>query len=332
MIFFITVLRTLSACLITNAHYVGVYPIEIIANGGLIGDILFFAISGYCLYDIKLSFLKWYGKRLYRIYPPVMIITAIYMLANIYSLTNHSIGWWFLYPTYYHFVASIIILYIPYYFIIKNNILKNHLIKIMLGILIIEIIVYIFIYDKTYYHIDNVREPMIRFLFMESMLLGAWFRENISKIINQFKWWQPIITFFVFLLYFASKLFFIQGFFLFFQIFNQVIIFILLFFIFFTFAALNSKLEKFPKKIKSLNNFISKITLEIYVVQYVIIKYLGSKGYFPLNWIVLTLTIVMMAFVLHKICEIFYRICDKFLKFDCNRGKKDENNYDETIL
>lgn len=46
MIFFITVLRALAACLITNAHYTGIYPIEIIANGGLIGDVLFFAVSG----------------------------------------------------------------------------------------------------------------------------------------------------------------------------------------------------------------------------------------------------------------------------------------------
>lgn len=53
MIFFITVLRALAACLITNAHYTGIYPIEIIANGGLIGDVLFFAVSGYCLYNVK---------------------------------------------------------------------------------------------------------------------------------------------------------------------------------------------------------------------------------------------------------------------------------------
>lgn len=317
MIFFITVLRTLSACLITNAHYVGVYPIEIIANGGLIGDILFFAISGYCLFNIKPSFLKWYGKRLYRIYPPVVIITIIYMILGNYRLADHSIKWWFLYPTYYHFIASIIVLYIPYYFIIKNNILKNHLTKVMLGIFIIEIIVYMFIYDKTYYHIDNVREPMIRFLFMESMLLGAWFRENISRIINQFKWWQPIITFFVFLLYFASKLFFVRGkYFVSFQIFNQVAIFILLFFIFFTFAALNSKLEKFPEKIKSLINFISKITLEIYVVQYVIIEYVRPIKLFPLNWLILTIMIIVVAFILHKICESFYKGCDRFLKFN----------------
>lgn len=34
MIFFITVLRALAACFITNAHYEGIYPTNIIANGG----------------------------------------------------------------------------------------------------------------------------------------------------------------------------------------------------------------------------------------------------------------------------------------------------------
>lgn len=43
MIFFIVFLRFLAACLITNAHYTGgIYPTEIIANGGLLGDVIFF--------------------------------------------------------------------------------------------------------------------------------------------------------------------------------------------------------------------------------------------------------------------------------------------------
>ena len=41
MIFFITLLRCVAACLITNAHYTGIYPSDIIANGGLLGDVLF---------------------------------------------------------------------------------------------------------------------------------------------------------------------------------------------------------------------------------------------------------------------------------------------------
>ncbi len=45
MIFFVTVLRALAAMIITNAHYVGVYPTDLIANGGLLGDVIFFCMS-----------------------------------------------------------------------------------------------------------------------------------------------------------------------------------------------------------------------------------------------------------------------------------------------
>ena len=86
MIFYITLLRALASILITNAHYTGVYPIELIANGGLLGDVLFFAISGFCLYNIKDKFSKWYSKRIFRIYPAVWIITLIYLMIGFYTL------------------------------------------------------------------------------------------------------------------------------------------------------------------------------------------------------------------------------------------------------
>ena len=79
MIFFVTVLRALACLLITNSHYTGVYPTDLFASGGLIGDILFFAVSGYCLYNVKSNFAKWYGKRLWRIYITLIIITVIYI-------------------------------------------------------------------------------------------------------------------------------------------------------------------------------------------------------------------------------------------------------------
>ena len=134
MITFITWLRCLAAMLITNAHYTGIYPTDWIANGGLIGDTLFFALSGYCLTNIKTGFWKWYGKRLNRILPAVSLITIIYAVLGQYDLGNYASGtentilytllstvgieypkWmsWFIYPTYYHFVGSILVLYIP---------------------------------------------------------------------------------------------------------------------------------------------------------------------------------------------------------------------------
>lgn len=312
MVFYITFLRAIAACFITNAHYTGIYPTDLIANGGLIGDILFFAVSGYCLFNVKASFPRWYGKRLYRVYPPVIIITVVFILIGVYSLESQPLYWWLIYPTYYHFVASIIVLYIPFYFVMRIDWLRNHIPHIMAIILAVWAVVYFLFYDKSYYHIDNVREPMIRLLFFESMLLGAWFRKNDAQLRNNFKIRYVIGVIISFIIYFISKMMFSKydGISLY-QCVNQIIIFILLFFIFRVFAALDGKLEKLPLWIKKVVSVISKLTLEIYVVQYVLIAWLRDFAFFPVNWIVLTAVIFVSALVLNKVCSLFYLLCGK---------------------
>ena len=320
MIFFITFLRALAACLITNAHYTGIYPTDFIANGGLIGDVLFFAVSGYCLYNVKnelspRGFVCWYGKRIWRVYPPALIMTVIFMLLGAYSLSEHSMIWWYIYPTYYHFVASIIVLYIPFFFIMKIELLRNNVPKIMLALMIAWLIVYFCVYDKSYYHIDTVREPMIRFLFMESMLLGAWFRQNDKKYRNNFKIVHPLVTLLAFIAYFASKLLFShRQSFSNYQFVNQIMIFVLLYCLFRTFCGLNSKLENMPIAIKKIVEFISKLTLEIYVVQNVLIEVIRNRNViFPINWMLITASIIIFALLLHIVCEYMYKSVDKIM-------------------
>lgn len=324
MIFFITVLRALASILITNSHYTGVYPIEIIANGGLLGDVIFFAVSGFCLYNIKLKFAKWYAKRIIRIYPAVTIMTAIYLLIGFYTLEKMNLFEYFIYPTYYHFVASIVLLYIIYYIIIKNETLRNNIPKIMMGILFVQIVIYIFLYDKTYYHIDTVREPMIRFLFLQSMLLGAFFRQKSEKYMNKIKIfdWVKLIIFFV--LYFASKLLFskideISQY----QIANQIILFITLYYFLKCFAEIDDKLNRLPNNIKNIIKFLASITLEIYVVQYPIIPIFRSLP-FPINWIAITATIIILAYLLHFVSKKFIDVIErKFFNENINnRGVK----------
>ena len=321
MIFFITVLRALSACLITNAHYEGIYPTDIIANGGLIGDILFFAISGYCLCNVKKKlnikgFITWYGKRLWRVYPPVVICTAVYLLIGAYIWSDHSFFWWFVYPTYYHFIASIVLLYIPFFFIMKIDWLKKRIGWIMACVAVVWFAVYIFFYDKSYYHIDSVYEPMIRFLFMESMLMGAWFRINDIKLRNRFNIFYPIVAVLLFAIYFICKTLFSNNQNLSqFQLVNQVAVFALLFFVFRSFCGIDDKLEKLPQWIKKTIKFLSSITLEIYVVQYVLIDFVKSLGIpFPANWFLLTAGIVGTAYVLHLICKGLYLSTDKLME------------------
>ena len=304
----------MAACLITNAHYTGIYPADIIANGGLIGDIIFFAVSGYCLCNVKQElnargFWAWYGKRLWRVYPPVVVCTVVYILVGIYDIRAKGFFWWFIYPTYYHFVGSIVVLYVPFFFLMKIRILRDNIDKVMVWIAAVWLSVYFFGYDKSQYHIDSVYEPMIRFLFMESMLLGAWFRINDGTLRNKGRKWSWIAVMGLFILYFGSKLAFSKCLQLSqYQFLNQIIIFAFLFFVFRAFCGIDKKLDGMPGKVKRAINFISSITLEIYVVQYVLVSEIrGMRLAFPLNWLILTASIVASAFVLHISCGLIYK-------------------------
>lgn len=323
MVFFITVLRALAACLITNSHYTGIYPTDLIANGGLLGDIIFFAVSGYCLYSVKGNFFKWYGKRLLRIYPIVILITAIYMLLGQYSLETNSFFWWFIYPTNYHFLSSIVALYIPYYAVMKIKQTRENIPLVMMVVLMVYIVVYVFIYDKSYYHIDTVREPMIWFLYFESMLLGVYFKTNDQKFRNKPNFIIGVIgTIILFVGYFVSKLFFSRNPSIsYLQILNQLIIFALLFCVFRLFASIDSKLENMPKPIKKVAEFLAKITLEIYVVQIVLILLIRPHLSFPINWLAITASILIAAYALHLLNNLIFKAVNKIFK-----GKKNTKN------
>lgn len=320
MVFFIDCLKALAACLITNAHYTGIYPTDLIANGGLIGDILFFAVSGWCLYGVRGSFFKWYGKRLYRCYLSVVLITVLYLLLGFYSLEEHGLFWWFIYPTAYHFVTSIALLYIPFYWVMRMSVLRKRLSALMLTVFGVAMMCYLLWYDRSYYHIDNVREPMIRFLFFESMLLGAWFRQNDACLRGGVHWWHFLGTGLSFVLYFASKLFFSK----FrqysdYQLINQLLIFVLLFFLFRTAVGISNRLDRLPERIKVFIRLLSMITLEIYVVQYVLIDLIRPLLGFPFNWFLLTGAILVGAILLNRVCSC--------LSLECllRRGLKTKN-------
>ena len=294
------------------------YPTDIIANGGLLGDVIFFAVSGYCLYNIKTNFFKWYGKRIYRVYLPTVIITLVYILVGFYTLEGKSaLFWWFIYPTNYHFIASIITLYIPYYFIIHIKFFREKLVYVMMLVALAWIAVYIFAFDKSYYHIDDVYSLMIRFLFGEAMLLGAWFRQNDDKFRNKFKWTDLVAVLLTAPAYFASKILFshyesISNF----QFVNQIILFVLLFFVFKLFMGIDNKLENLPEWFKSVINYLSALTLEIYIVQYALEDRLRNAFAFPVNWFVLTFSILAAATALHYFCKFIYFIFDYYFAKD----------------
>jgi hypothetical protein len=311
---FISFLRAIASCLITNAHYTDIYPLEIIANGGLLGDVIFFAVSGYCLYHIKTGFFPWYGKRLLRCYVPVFICTLVYILLGAYSLEEWTIFDYFVYPTYYHFVASIVLLYVPFYFIMKFSQLRERLPYIIIGILFLMLIIYVFVYDKSYYHIDNVRQWMIRFLFFESMLLGALFRQRDNMYRGKRSLPAMIGTIIFAIGYFICKISLSKGLLPYeLQILNQFVLYGFLICIFRYFIGLDQQLPSAPNWVKKFVDFIAGRTLEIYLVQYVLIDLLRPVGKFPLNWICITASIILSASVLHFLSEFITRRITKLI-------------------
>ena len=306
---FIVVIRALAAVVITNSHYTGVYPTDFIANGGLLGDVLFFAVSGFCLAKPQNSFGKWYARRFVRIYIPVWVITAIYLSIGAYTISE--LGWikTFVWPTHWHFVASIILLYIPLYFISKHIEMntRNYIITAAL-LLLIQVALYVTVYDHSYYHIDNVRQPMIEFIFFQSMLMGLHYRWrcNNQDITNlECKSYIVMIAIIMVCIYFASKMLFVKYEKLSdYQLINQIILIGFLYILFRIFMSLESKIQKKEKsKFFVTVKFISDRTLEIYLVQYVILGNL-KIGPFPLNWLILTSVIFAAAIILRWLSQL----------------------------
>lgn len=309
---FIVLMRALAAIIITNAHYTGVYPSDLIANGGLLGDVMFFAVSGYCLADTSGNFTKWYIKRFVRIYIPTWLMTLIYMTLGAYILTDIRDGFdFFLWPTHWHFVASIILLYIPLYFVSKHlEMNRANYWRLALGLFVFQMILYVTVYDHSYYHIDTVREPMIEFLFMQSLLVGLHFRwrcNNESFVHKSF-----VFSLFcgggLLVFYFISKMLFVKiPSIADFQILNQICLWLLLYVLFQIFMGLENQLRGIEdKKIWTTVKFISDRTLEIYLVQYVILDHF-KIGPFPLNWLLLTGTILGAAIILRWLSQKIIR-------------------------
>lgn len=307
---FIYWLKALAAILITNAHYEEIYPISAIANGGLLGDVIFFAVSGYCANVCGRKFWSWYKNRLVRVYTPVWIITTVFLLIRVYYVGDFGrFLYAYLYPTYYHFVGSILVLYIPFFFVSRwvqsdQKTANKRLITVMALVAVAYFAVFYTVYDRSYCHIDATAEPMIRFLFFEALMVGLYFRINAKRFTVPAKksiWFAVAV---LFAAYFVIKLACTRGIIpVDFQWMSQVSLLILLLAVFRCVMGLEEVFRRMTGFTAKIVRFIAAMTLEIYAVQYAPILYLNI-GTFPLNFVIVTAAIVVMAWLLHKVCGL----------------------------
>ncbi len=319
MIAFINYLKLIATVLITNSHFGRIWPISALASGGLLGNVIFFAVSGFLLYNIKFSFTKWFSKRFFRVYPAMAAFTLFAVALGLYPLDSFQDAFrLFVYPTNYVFLVWLVVCYCVFYIIAYlDKKCKNFLEITMAVIFFIWVLIYTLLYDKSAYRVDNASEPFILFLYIESMLLGSFFKKNQTRF-GDFKISKVFITLICLIAYFGSKILVSKISILWnFQIVNQFIIFITLFYTFDLFMSLETFFKKIPARVNCCVKYISNITLQIYIVQFVVI-YHFEKFVFPLNLITVVLVILVAASLLYYM-ELLVR---KTIEFIGEKSKK----------
>ena len=296
---FINWLRILAAVLITNSHYGEIWPISALAAGGMLGNVIFFAVSGFCLCKVKGNFPRWYLRRFLRVWPVMIAFTAFTVLIGKYPIgCVDDFVRLFVYPTNYVFLVWLLVLYVAFYPIACGAKKNPRLPVLALGALTaVWIATYVFFVDKTAYVVDNVNSPFIMFLYFAAMLVGAIIKLNADKLTGR-KRLTAVLAVVSVASYFATKLAVSK-----FealacvQIINQFVILAALFLIFTVFLQLEERLSRLPVRVRRVTSFLSGLTLDVYLVQFVIIKQFEAMV-FPLNFLLVTALIPVAAIIL----------------------------------
>lgn len=300
----IALLRCMATCLITNTHLDSVYPTSALAVGGLFGDVLFFMISGYCLINSSENrFHKWYIGRFLRIYPTIFVMILI-NLANGFFVKAPHLSWFdiFVYPTLYNFAGAIMVLYIPLFIVKKYASSIKALTSLIGAVGAIWVLYFIFILDKSEFVMNNTENPICLILYFESMLVGALLKKKVSVDADKKSkgialWVLASVAMFG---VYGVSLILVKGMTALFNI--QLIVNIILLgavaTVFYTVLKAEALLTRLPNAIKKAIMLVGALTLEIYVVQLVIINAL-KDFVFPINFILIVIAVFTAAFVLH---------------------------------
>lgn len=301
---FIELLRAIAVLLITNSHMDGVYPLNI-SWGGCPGVSLFFAITGFLLVrGVQTKFLPWWLKKVIRLYIPMTIVNIIMVLIGFRNPSVHL----FLFPidNPLWYVPAISLLYIPYYVVLNLDKKKGGG-KIPGGLrgaaiaaaAAIYIAVYIINYRNEFFVEPDVWfKPLYGFI---AMMLGSLVYDNREKLEASGRG-ALFITGSVLCCggFLVTKLLVNRiSFFMSIQFMTQV------FSVAFAVLALcagiccEKKLKGFMQTVPGKAfGLISCASLEIYLVQIAIIRYLRVFA-FPINLLLIIAAIAVCAFAVH---------------------------------
>jgi len=294
----ISFLKFIATVLITNSHFGVLYPIDfqILATGGTIGNSLFFFISGYTLYfSNKESFVKWITKRLLRIYMPVWVSGLVFsILLNRWNIFD------FIFPNYW-FLRAILVFYFIYFIVIKH--FKDKLNWILIIVLVGYLMTF-FVNEQHSWVIEITENKTYLhwYYYFGIMLFGTLTaqrndlrpKNNLKTGLNLLSWTS---------IYYVSKLMIFKFNAFEYQFLIPIALFFICYYAYSLICTINLRSEWVTKPIQ----FIAGLTLEIYIVQFVIIRTMANLT-FPANTLLSIILILLSAYMLNLISTKLMRI------------------------
>lgn len=289
----ITLIKIFATFFITWFHFKGIVP-ETFAPlfvGGGIGNSLFFYASGYLLsFKQEDYYGQWVIKKFVRILPSIWVFTMVVLMFAPYAI---DFKWYnLIYPTRFWFVNCILCFFFVIYLLRnKINSLKGIIVVSAINCILYVANYFLFVdYSKVVLDEGGVKCWFYFFLFF---LWGYYDKKTKSVCKGS---WKSMICFFIAIVCF----FFYKKVCCKYELFTSAqFIFIPLFFggvVYFS-RYLANFLASFqiPEKGKKVLSKISDLTLDIYIVQIVIINLIGEKLPFPISIISLMFLILISA-------------------------------------
>lgn len=308
-------MKLLAALFITNSHFIPLYK-DIntsLATLGVHGNALFFFVSGYLLmlgFDKRtVAFVDWYKNKIRRLWPAVFLWIVI--SAVIWS-TPLSVGKLCLADGYW-FIQSIMIDFALFYFFVNNSVLclgggKNNVLRWLFVLSLTISVGYFFLMpvaEGSPYHTDW------HFICHFSiMVLGAWVyqrRERIDKVRHSkadlFLLLVSFVAYFLILKVGKGQ----TGVRYYLQIVSLLPLHTFCYYMFKVASGRwPERLFRFPV-LGRLCTLISCLTLEIYIVQFMLITD-RFNALFPFNTIVVMSGIVGVAYLLKVLVSLFLQV------------------------
>ena len=306
----VSLIRFIATLLITNSHYDKLYPqgFSFLSTGGMIGNALFFWVSGYTLYfSLKKvngggDSLHWFLRRIFRIYPSLWIF-LLFLLC-----IGATVKWQDFFISTYWFINAIVICYVLYFFYVRFFLKYGRFIFALTGVaLVLYFIGFTLLDDLSGIIIESPSFVSFRWFYLFQIMLLGGYCASAGTLEHSRKRDLGLMLVFL-LLYYAYKGICIKYDLYWGQLLTPVFLICTIFYMVKVCAAglcrrniVNSFLQKYRK----FFIFISTLTLDIYLVQFVVIRYF-SEYKFPVGFIGATIVIFIAAIILNKLSRLFY--------------------------